>query len=330
MDYASDNTMDSMPESSGGETNGHDAGLTAPRTGDTFRAELARALQIVAGHERDRLAAAVGADAERQIERTLSRAAVESDELRRSAENDALAIRVWSEAEVDKIRSEAARRAEQREADLRDILRQHEAMIDVEVAAVTTAVRQYETTLVEFFDDMTTSMDLAHIARQSDLIPEPPNLEVVRADSRAATMSHIDELGGETAAAITVGSADGAGDPADGAGDAPAEGADASSDGPGVAVMDPEAIGTTAVMPEAVTEATPVADEAPAASDAPVATSPEDAPVAEEAPVAEDTVAAAAASGAAVHDNPASRFLRSLGLTLGSTENSGGQPGQPH
>ncbi len=322
MDYVSDNTTDSMPELSGGETNGHDAGLTAPRTGDTFRAELARALQIVAGHERDRLATAVGADAERQIERTLSRAAVESDELRRSAENDALAIRVWSEAEVDKIRSEAARRAEQREADLRDILRQHEAMIDVEVAAVTTAVRQYETTLVEFFDDMTTSMDLAHIARQSDLIPEPPNLEMVRADSRAATMSHIDELGGETAAAVAVGSADGAGDPH-------AEGADASPDGPGVAVMDPEAIGTTAEMPEAVAEATPVADEAPATSDAPVATSPEDAPVAEEAPVAEDTVAAATTNGTAVHDNPASRFLRSLGLTLGSTENSGGQPGQP-
>jgi hypothetical protein len=308
MDYETDNTIDSMPESSGGDTNGHDAALTAPRNGDTFKAELARALQIVAGHERDRLAAAVGADAERQIERTLSRAAVEGDELRRSAENDAMAIRVWSEAEVDKIRSQAARRAEQREADLRDILRQHEAMIDVEVAAVTTAVRQYETTLVEFFDDMTTSMDLAHIARQSDLIPEPPNLEIVRADSRAETMSHIDELGADTATDAAVGSADGAA---------------VSPDGPGVAVMDPDAVGTTVAIPEAVAEATPVADEAPAASGEPVATSPED------APVAEDTVAAATTNGTTVHDNPASRFLRSLGLTLGSTENSGGQPGQP-
>ena len=308
MDYETENTIDPVPESSGDDTNGHDAALTASRNGDTFKAELARALQIVAGHERDRLATAVGADAERQIERTLSRAAVESDELRRSAENDALAIRVWSEAEVDKIRSEAARRAEQREADLRDVLHQHEAMIDVEVAAVSTAVRQYETTLVEFFDDMTTSMDLAHIARQSDLIPEPPNLEMVRAESRAETISHIDELGAETATTAAVGSGNGA---------------DASTDGPGVAVMDPEAIGTTAEMPEAVTETTPVADEAPAVPADPVATSPED------APVAEDTVAAAATDGTAVHDNPASRFLRSLGLTLGSTENSGGQPGQP-
>lgn len=219
-----------------------------------------------------------------------------------------MAIRVWSEAEVEKIRSEAARRAEQRETDLRDVLRQHEAMIHVEVTAVTTAVRQYETTLVEFFDDMTTSMDLSHIARQSDLIPEPPNLEMVRANARAETISHIGELDAETTTDAAGGSTDGA---------------DGSAEGPGVGVMDPAAIGATADLPEAVAEPTSVADEAPAAPGEPAATPRED------APSPEDAVAVAAADGTTVHANPAARFLRSLGWTLGSTESTEGQPGQP-
>jgi hypothetical protein len=330
MGYETDDTIELTPEASGEhtkghelnghdanghDTNGHAADLIEARKGDTFKTELTRALQIVAGHERDRLAAAVGAEAARQIERTMTRAVVESNELRRRADDDATAIRSWCEAEIDKIRAEAARRAEEREADLQVVLRRHEAMIDLEVAAVTTAVRQYETTLVEFFDDMTTSMDLAHIARQADLIPVPPNLEVIRADARAATVTQIDETDAEAATDALAGSADGD--------ETSTDDAEASSDGPGVAVMDRDTIWATADVLDAPDETTLEGDETPADADEPALRSDE------EAPVAEDTVAAAAMNGMAAHDNPASRFLRSLGLTLGSTDSGGGQPGQP-
>ena len=300
MDYDNDETIDLTPESSGGDANGLDAAPTVGRISDTFKAELARALQIAAGHERDRLEAALGADAERQVERTLTRAAVETDELRRSAEDDETAIRAWSEAEVEKIRSEAACRAEQRETDLRDVLRRHEAIIEVEVAAVATAVKEYETTLVEFFDDMTSSMDLAYIVRQSDLIPEPPSLEMVRADARAETASRFAELDGDTAV------------------DGPGE----TADGPGIAVMDPAATGATADLSEADPSATSDEDDASTAPEEPSAIPDE------VAPSPNDTVAVASANGTAVHENPATRFLRSLGLTPGTAESSGSQPRQ--
>lgn len=301
MDYVDESSMVPMPDASRSETADNNAIAKPMRPGERFRIELAQALQVVAGHVRDRLTADVTADAERQIEWTRSRGEVEVDELQKRAKEDAAAIKAWSDEEIAKIRAEEMRRSEQREADLADVLQRHEVMIEVEVEAVTAAVTTYESTLVGFFDDMTTSMDLAHIARQSDLIPEPPNLEVVRADARAAAMSRLAQEEVATA-------------PDDSNG---------RDDGLLVGVMDPEAIGSTSDLAEGMSGAATEAqdDAAPAMDDA----VPEDDGTREgdEQPV----VSGAALSVAPA--NAAARFLRTFGLSTPAAEGGAGQTDQP-
>jgi hypothetical protein len=333
MAYEDPTPVDPMPDVSNNGAGDSQAVPMPARPGERFRTELAQALQVVAGHERDRLAADVSAAAERQIEWTRSRGAVEADELRKRATEDAAAIKAWSDGEVDRIRAEARRRAEEREADLHEYLERHEAMIEVEVEAVTTAVRTYESTLVEFFDDMTSSMDLAHIARQADLIPEPPNLEIVRADAREATVSRFAQQDVATN--------------------------EPSDDGVAVGVMDPEAIGSTSDVLEAIAEASSGAEDE-VASETEVATadidsaSPEAEPVTPEAeaetpeteaetpeteaetpateveaPATNDGVLVAGTSGSADQPNAAARFLRSFGWSATPAEGTGGETGQP-
>jgi hypothetical protein len=302
MDYADESSRDPMLDMSRSETPDINGVTNRVRPGERFRTELAQALQIVASHERDRLTADVTADAERQIEWTRSRGAVEVDELRKLAEDDAAAIKAWSDDEIARIRAEEARRSEQRQADLADVLQRHEAMIEIEVEAVSVAVRTYESTLVEFFDDMTTSMDLVHIARQSDLIPEPPNLDIARADARAAAMSRLAQE--ETAT--------------------PPDESNGRDDGLLVGVMDPEAIGSTSDLAEELSDspsesqddAVPATDDAIQADDE--GTTEED----------EQTVVSGIAESVAPA-NAAARFLRTFGLSTSSPEAAPGQTNQP-
>jgi hypothetical protein len=196
-----------------------------------FQAELARAMQMAARHEQDRIVAAVLEDADVQVDRTRARAAVESAELRRLAEDDADRIRAWSDAEIKRIREEAARRAEERNVDLETFLQWHEAMIETEVVAVAMAVRQYETTLHQFFVDMSSSIDPAYVVHQADLIPHPPNLEIVRAAARADAVARFQEKDEYAAAEETDVVAD-------------------FSNTVGIGVMDPTAISSAASFAE--------------------------------------------------------------------------------
>jgi hypothetical protein len=113
-------------------------------------------------------------------------------------------VRAWSQAEIERVRHEATRRADERNGELDAFLRQHDEMVETEIEAVATAVRQYETSLDTFFADMTRSIDPAYIAHQADLIPDPPNLEIVRAGARSDTVLRLNETGQPTSAAETV------------------------------------------------------------------------------------------------------------------------------
>jgi hypothetical protein len=233
MDPMRDGTANAEPDDA-------DASIAPIDLRPTFQAELAHAMQVAAARERDRIAAAVLDYAELQVDRTRARAAVESAELRRRAADDADRIRVWSEAEIKRIREVATRRTDERNVDLATFLQRHHAMIETEVEAVAVAVRQYDAKLDQFFVDMTSSIDPAYIVRQADLIPHPPNLELVRAAARAEAVARFQERDESTTA----------------------EGTGALDDLPntvGVGVMDPAAISPTSNIAEQV-EAVGVGD----------------------------------------------------------------------
>lgn len=203
MDHDEVSETESMPERAGGTSEPNDGAAAPIRHGAELLAELARAMQIAAGQERERIAASVSEEAEHQVEWTRARAAVESAELRRLAEDDMDRIQAWSEAEVKRIREEATRRAGERNVDLDTFLQRHDAMVETEIEAVAMAVRQYETTLDQFFVDMTSSIDPTYIVHQADLIPHPPNMEIVRAAARADAVARFQEMDEATTAEDT-------------------------------------------------------------------------------------------------------------------------------
>lgn len=160
----------------------------------TFLTELAHAMQAAADRERERIASVVADDAAQHVEKVRGRAAVETEELRRLAEEDVQRIEEWSAAEIERVRAEAARRVEDRRSSLEDYLKQHDAIIDTEIEGVQAAVREYEGTLDRFFGDMANSDDPSDIARRAGTLPPPPNLDEVRAAARAAAVAKFADL----------------------------------------------------------------------------------------------------------------------------------------
>lgn len=213
----------------------------------SFLAELAQAMQAAAGHERDRIAATVADDAAAHIGRVKSRAAAETDELRRLAEEDVQGIAAWEEAEIERVRATAARRTEARRDRLERYLGRHAAIIDMEIDGVNGAVEGYRKSLDGFFDRLAGSSDPGEIAALASSLPEPPDLDAVRAESRTAAIARFAE---EDAA-----------EGGDDEPDAPA-GPDAGGEAPGmVGVMDPAAVedraAETTAEPEPETSAEP-------------------------------------------------------------------------
>jgi hypothetical protein len=213
-----------------------------------FLAELAKAMHAAADQERERIETAVSEDAAAHAERARARGAVETDELRRLAEEDLQRIKDWSTAETARIRAEAARRSDERRAALEEFLRQHDAIIESEVAGVDDAVTGYGGTLTGFFAELRASTDPAEIARRAGMLPPPPDLEEVRATARAAAVARFAE-GSQTdgaGAAAEASAADEAGAGGDAvAGDNAGSGSTDAADGDGqplVGVMDPDAV----------------------------------------------------------------------------------------
>ena len=159
----------------------------------SFLAELAKAMQTAAHQERERITAIVADEANEHRERARTRAAAETEELRRLANEDVERIQAWSVTEIERIRSEAARRTDERRSNLETYLRQHEAIIATEIGGVDTAVQDYSATLERFFDELTSSTDPSEIARRAGNLPPPPDLDDVRAEARAGAVARVAE-----------------------------------------------------------------------------------------------------------------------------------------
>lgn len=182
------------PDASTGDAAGSATGSVHPGRPDpkpSFLAELAQAMQAAAGHERDRIAASVADDATAHIGRVKSRAAAETDELRRLAEQDIDQIAAWEETEIERLRATAARRTEERRERLERYLVRHAAIIDTEIEGVNGAVEGYRTVLGGFFDRLAGSNDPGEIARLASALPDPPDLDTVRAEARTAAIARF-------------------------------------------------------------------------------------------------------------------------------------------
>ena len=85
-----------------------------------FLAELAVAMRATAQKERERIAARVADDAAAHVEKVRARAAIETDELKRLAEEDVQHIQEWSASEMERIRAEADKKIEDRRSSLEE------------------------------------------------------------------------------------------------------------------------------------------------------------------------------------------------------------------
>jgi hypothetical protein len=224
-----------------------------------FLSELAVAMRATAERERENIGSRVAEDAAGHVEKVRARAAIETEELRRLAEEDVQHIEEWSASEMERIRAEADQKIGDRRASLDEYLKQHDAIIDTEIEGVDAAVRDYNTTLDQFFAELSESEDPATIVARAETLPPPPDLDQVRAQARASAVAMFaqPEADAPTAegAATTEAVADNATDTrTDGGGD--------------TAAGTPEAVDAEAVAAEAVAGGEAVAPEAVAGGEA--------------------------------------------------------------
>ncbi|HET8786804.1 MAG TPA: hypothetical protein VFM38_14285 [Candidatus Limnocylindrales bacterium] len=170
-----------------------------------FLAELAVAMRATAEKERERIAARVADDAAAHVDKVRARAAIETDELKRLAEEDVQHIEEWSASEIERIRSEANQKIEDRRASLEEYLKQHDSIIDTEIDGVNAAVREYSATLDRYFEDLSKSEDPATIVARAEALPPAPDLDQVRAQARARAVAVFAEAEETSAASASAG-----------------------------------------------------------------------------------------------------------------------------
>ena len=118
----------------------------------------------------------------------------EAAELKRLAEEDVTGIRSWAKTEIERIRTDADLQVNERRERLEQHLVAHATIIDGEVDRVSEAVEGYRNELDVFFVRLAIERDPSEIARLADTVPEPPDLEVIRAVARAEAVERLSRL----------------------------------------------------------------------------------------------------------------------------------------
>lgn len=279
-----------------------DAGGGARNIRAAFLTELARAMQAAAERERERIDEVVTKEGAEQVEKSRIRAAAETEELRRLAEEDVARIKDSLKTEIERLRRDADRRTDERRNSLQVYLGKHESIIATEIGGVDAAIRDYRAALDRFFDEFAGSTDPADIARRAGSLPAAPELDEVRATARASAIAELANAPDDSAVR-PVTDEPGRGVEAD---PAPSADADAGNEpvfnnGTGLGVMDPDAVGRMDDLPVVHGEV-----------DAEAARTSATAPPADALHVEADDAAEVAVAGSADHSSPALRLLRSI------------------
>jgi hypothetical protein len=157
----------------------------------TFLHEIARTMQATADRERERIAADIAESLDTHVETVRSRASTEVVELKRLAEEDVDRIHQWSAAENDRLRRETESRIGARRQDLERHLRQHDALVEREIARAKEAVEEYQAELSRFVGRLASEQEPTEIARLASLLPEPPHVEEIASAARAAAIAQL-------------------------------------------------------------------------------------------------------------------------------------------
>ncbi len=168
-------------------------GVGRRQTHVSFLAEIARAMQAAAAQERERIHAGLGEEESSQIEKVHVRATAEAAALRQGADDDMRLVDSWCEEQIRQIHLEASRRIDDRRRELEQSVTQHGSLIETEVESVHGAVRDYRDSLDAFFARMAQEGDPSAIAGLAGTLPDPPDLDVVRADARSRAMRELEE-----------------------------------------------------------------------------------------------------------------------------------------
>ncbi len=178
----------------------------------SLKSEMARAMQVVADKERERIDAGVGDEETAHVARIHVRAAAEATQLRKHADEDVDLVNAWFDDQVKQLREAADHQIADRRQGLADSLTHHASLIDAEVQSVHAAVEGYRSSLDTFFGRLAAEPDPGVIARLAGTLPDLPELDSVRADARAQAMRDIAQK------ATTEDASTGAADQADGVG----------------------------------------------------------------------------------------------------------------
>jgi len=165
----------------------------------SFKSEMARAMQVVADKERERIDAGVGDEETAQVDKIHVRAAAEAAQLRKHADEDVDLVNAWFDDQVKQLREGADHQIEDRRQGLEDSLTHHGSLIEAEVQSVHTAVEGYRASLDTFFGRLADEQDPSVIARLAGTLPDLPDLDSVRADARARAMRQIEQSAGTDA-----------------------------------------------------------------------------------------------------------------------------------
>ena len=169
------------------------AAARRPTSLESLKAEIARAMQVAADRERQRIDASVGEEETAQVEKIVTRAAAEAAELSKHADEDVSVVNAWYKDEVKRIRGEADRRIDDRRTGLEQSLTIHGSLIEAEIESVHVAVEGYRGSLGAFFGRMAEERDPSAIARLAGDLPDPPDLDVVRAEARSSAMQALEQ-----------------------------------------------------------------------------------------------------------------------------------------
>jgi hypothetical protein len=164
----------------------------------SLKAEIARAMQVAADRERERIDASVGDEETVQVEKIVGRAAAEAAELSKHADEDVSLVNAWYKDQVKRIRSEADRQIDDRRSTLEQSLTHHGSLIEAEIESVHVAVQGYRASIGAFFGRLAEERDPSAIARLAGDLPDPPDLDDVRAEARSTAMQALQQGSAET------------------------------------------------------------------------------------------------------------------------------------
>ena len=233
-----------------------------PTSLDMLKAEIARAMQVAADRERERIDAGMGEEESAQVEKILARAAAEAAELSKHADEDVNLVNAWYKDEVKRIRAEADRQIDDRRSGLEQSLAHHGSLIDAEIESVHVAVQGYRSSLGGFFGRMAEEKDPSAIARLAGDLPDPPDLDEVRAEARSGAMQALEaEAAPEPAEAPVASSSNGNGNGHTGVAREPVPVMDAGTDSQHDGAATATAIVAAAAVPSTAGTAEPASTD---------------------------------------------------------------------